>query len=97
MNESMRPADLLRAAARLIERAHDHIDVRAAPCPHCDVQLFENVTQARIRERLTETPGKLRAMARELDDSVLPSGQPRTQSRGYADAAAARLIGDKTT
>ncbi len=57
---------LLVAAARLVERALAKLDTKETPCTHCANRLFHNSVQARLFERLAETPQKLRNAAKFL-------------------------------
>ena len=60
MNEQMTPAGLLRAAARLVERAHAQLDVtQVAGCQCCGAKRFANIQHARVADRIDETPRKL--------------------------------------
>lgn len=60
MNESMSPAALLRAAAKLVERAHVQLDVRQEEsCTCCGAKRFVSIQQARVADRINETPRKL--------------------------------------
>lgn len=68
MNETMTPAGLLRAAARLVEKAHAQMDVRQVEgCTCCGAKRFVNIQQARVADRIAETPRKLNESADILD------------------------------
>lgn len=70
MNQAhdMKPADQLRSAARLVERALDQLDLKEAPCAHCGTRLFHNMPEAKINEALANTPERLRSAADRLDE-----------------------------
>ena len=82
----MAPSGLLRAAARLVERALIKLDMTEAPCPHCAARLFENMDAARVYEQLTDLPEKLRNAAERVEGSIQTDGRPRRSSRGFLDA-----------
>lgn len=68
MNESMPPAALLRAAARLVERAHAQLDTRQVEgCNCCGAKRFVNIQHARVADRIGETPRKLHDAADIID------------------------------
>lgn len=68
MNETMSPAGLLRAAARLVERAHAQLDTRQEEgCACCGAKRFANIQQARVADRIAETPRKLTESADILE------------------------------
>ena len=89
MNEEMGAANLLRAAARLVERSLLKLDMREAPCPHCSARLFANIDQARVYEGLSDTPSRLLAAADRIEESIQRGGGPRRSSRGFAHATIA--------
>lgn len=60
-------ADLLRSAARLIERALIKLDVREVKCGSCGLPHFENKEHAHAYRQLTDTPVKLTRWADVLD------------------------------
>lgn len=68
MNETMNPAGLLRAAARLVERAHAQLDTRQVEsCTCCGAKRFVDIQQARVADRINETPRKLNESADILE------------------------------
>jgi hypothetical protein len=68
MNEEMGPAGLLRAAARLVERAQAQLDTtQTLRCAHCGSRRFNDIAQARVADRIAETPRKLAEAADALD------------------------------
>lgn len=87
MNDEMNPQGLLKAAARLVERALGKLDMTAHDCPHCDRHLFLNLDHARIFEQFSELPAKLRNAATQLDGAVLVDGHARQTSKGFYPAA----------
>jgi hypothetical protein len=91
MNEEMSAPGLLRAAARLVDKAMAKLNATSAPCTCCDLPLYENVDHARVWQQLNELPKRLKEAAERLDRSVFADGSPRQQSRGYT-AARARLL-----
>lgn len=70
MNQEMKASDLLRNAARLVDRAMLQLDHTFTPCRCCHVPVYRNTAQARIYERLTDTPEKLRGIADKLDEAA---------------------------
>lgn len=85
MNTEMKAPDLLRSAAKLIERALVQLDTTSAPCPHCRTTLFRNLDHGRVTEQLSNLPGKLIALAGRIANST-PQGAPRTTSPGFNTA-----------
>ena len=77
------PADLLRSAARLVERAIVKLNMAEAACPTCDARLFADRENARIYQPLTDTPERLRNTADRLDAATKEGARA---SRGYAAA-----------
>jgi hypothetical protein len=59
--------DLLRAAARLIERALIHLNVDKDTCAKCGTTHYHNKTHARLYLRYTDLPNKLKESADELE------------------------------
>lgn len=76
-------ADLLRSAARLVERAITKLNMAEATCPTCDARLFADRENARIYQALAETPERLRNTAERLDTATKEGAKA---SRGYATA-----------
>lgn len=70
--DALPPAGLLRSAAKLVERVLIQLDTHADPCVTCGKREWRNPHHARLYERLTDTPERLRAAADALDgqDSV---------------------------
>ena len=62
-------ADLLRNAARLVERALIQLDMQEAACPHCDARTFANREHARVYEAVTNIPERLRNAAERLQEA----------------------------
>ena len=68
MNEEMKAPDLLRAAARLVDRAVLQLDMAPLPdCRECGRHRTSNVLHARIYEQLSDLPEKLKLAADKLD------------------------------
>lgn len=67
-NETMKAGDLLRSAAKLIDRAKAQLDVGEKPCRTCRCRVFDNPTHARVNERIAQMPTKLAEMAEWLKD-----------------------------
>ena len=80
MNQEMQVPDLLRSAARLIDRALDQLNLIEAPC-RCGRPCFENRDHAQVNEQFAATPGKLREAA-----SRLAKPGPAESTRGYTEA-----------
>lgn len=70
--------DLLREAARLIDRALLKLDHRSAPCCTCSRMLQEHRGHGRVTEQVGGWPRRLRDMADELQK--MPEQDPQ---RGY--------------
>lgn len=85
MNRDMSPPDLLRSAAKLIERALVQLDTTSAPCPHCRTTLFRNLDHGRVTEQLVNLPGKLIQLAGRIANST-EQGTPRSTSPGFSAA-----------
>jgi hypothetical protein len=64
---TMSASDLLRAAARLIERALIQLDTRKSTCGSCGVEHFGNLPHAKAYKQLTDTPDKLQRTADTLE------------------------------
>lgn len=79
----MNAQGLLRAAARLVERAMTKLNMEQVDCVTCSHALFQNLDHARIHLQFEETPKKLRTAADLLDVSVQADGHPAKTSRGY--------------
>jgi hypothetical protein len=58
--------DLLRAAARLIDRSMAQLDLRKTGCPHCGAARYENQRDARTAEKLSAQAESLRRAAGRL-------------------------------
>ncbi len=68
MNRDMTPAAMLRAAARLVERANAQLDVTPEQgCTCCGAKRFRNIAHARAADRIGETPRKLNETADMLE------------------------------
>lgn len=76
MNQEMKPAEQLRSAARLIERALTQLDLNERPCKDCGTRLFDNREHGKINEALVNVPERLRANADRLDEL---DGKPKTK------------------
>lgn len=68
MNEEMKAPDLLRSAARLIERAVIQLDTGSTTCEHCHVPKFKNLLHAKAYQQLTDQPHKLTNLAGMLEE-----------------------------
>lgn len=66
----MSAPDLLRSAARLIEKSLLKLDMAEASCPSCTARLFHDREHARVYESLANTPEKLRNVAERLDAAI---------------------------
>jgi len=55
--------DRLLDAAALIESIVEELDLRTRDCPHCGQGTFVNTPEARLYERLSELPKRLRNAA----------------------------------
>lgn len=65
------PSELLRSAARLIDRAQTQLNLKEkSACSGCGSRVFENQTHARVNERIVDQPKKLRDLATALDLAV---------------------------
>ncbi len=76
---AMDATGLLEAAARLVERAIIQLNVSKTECLGCGGQLFENRTHAKVYERITNTPDKLRDAAELLrtgSDGLFQKARP---------------------
>ena len=82
-------ADLLRSAARLVERALVKLNMTEAACPHCDSRTFANREHARVYEAVTNIPERLRNAAERLAEA---DRRPPVKSAGFDYARAARDI-----
>lgn len=80
MVESLKAPDLLRNAARLVERARQQLDGHGERCGCCKGFRFTDLTQARIRTRLEEMPRRLNEMANQLSEHDNGGEQPRKGS-----------------
>jgi hypothetical protein len=67
LNPSMTPPNLLRAAARLIERALIRLDMREEKCERCSTKHYLNFEHAKVYQSLTDSPDKLERLAALLD------------------------------
>lgn len=65
-NTRISKARLLREAADRIATVAADLNVAARTCAHCGHGIFENETEARLFERLSDMPNKLRRIATEL-------------------------------
>lgn len=70
---------LLRAAARLVDRALLKLDTQHTPCTGCGRKHHRNIDQAQAYERLSDTPHRLEREADKLEnaDSDLLPGTTR--------------------
>lgn len=84
-------ADLLRSAARLVERTLIKLDMVEANCPTCEARLFRNREHARIYEQISDTPDKLRRLADRIDESSTTVGHQKATSVGFLAAIRAAL------
>lgn len=66
-NVEMAAPDLLRSAAKLIERAKKKLNVVEHKCGSCQNRVFENPKHARVFERITSIPSKLGELADVLE------------------------------
>ena len=66
MNHEMAAPDLFLAAARLVERGLNQLNVGETPCDTCGARHFTNKAEARIWESLATLPQKLRNGAAKL-------------------------------
>ncbi len=64
--------DLLRSAARLIERALIQLDVRESNCLECGTRQFRNLAHAKVYEVTTDKPRQLQEAASRLEN--VPGG-----------------------
>ncbi len=83
MARELSTADLLRSAARLIERALIGLDVKHDFCETCTAIRYTNVIHKRTYDRFTDTPLKLREAADALDDP--DTAQKRRQAAIQAE------------
>lgn len=83
-NELSAP-DLLRSAARLVERALIQLNMTTVTCPVCHDELAENFDHWKVYQQFTDLPGKLNTAAERI---VNPNP---ARSRGYDEARAARV------
>lgn len=67
LSKATQAASLLREAGAKIETALLLLDTRSQPCGNCGVTHYENLPQARIYEKLTDTPAKLKGCADSLE------------------------------
>ena len=67
MNEEMKASDLLRAAARLIDKAIAQLDPKEGTCDRCGHREFGNKPVAKVLEQLVDQPAKLRQQAARLE------------------------------
>lgn len=74
-------ADLLREAARLIDRAVLKLDTSSEHCPTCQRREFLNFPHAKLYEKLTDWPEKLRARADEWEEADAPVAEDRPAHR----------------
>lgn len=72
MARELSAPDLLRSAARLIERALIQLDMRESPCLECGTKLFAKFEHAKVYQSFSETPDKLKGAAEKLDQ--MPGG-----------------------
>lgn len=69
MNKEMKPADLLRNAAVLVNRAVNQLNKNWKPYGGCGAKRFDDFVQGRVYERLATTEERLRETADELDNN----------------------------
>jgi hypothetical protein len=72
MNESMKAPALLRAAARLVQRAREQMNDTAHKCTCCGTERFENLAEARGRQRLGRALNTLEEVAAQLEGAPVP-------------------------
>lgn len=81
--EKRTPQALLREAAQKIETALVLLDTREKECGECGTRHWANLKQARIYQKFTDTPHKLREAATQLDNNattVAPIAAPKEQT-----------------
>lgn len=78
--------ELLRSAARLIERALIKLDMAEAPCPNCNARLFHDRDHSKAYEQLADFPNRLNGAAERIQNTTHRS------SFGYAAAAKRKTI-----
>jgi len=61
------PADLLRLAARLVDRATARLDGSYRTCDGCGAKRYNHFEQGKVVERLEKTAPHLRTVADALD------------------------------
>ena len=69
MNDELGPAEQLRCAARLIERAVAQLDLTSEKCGCCGARQFKDKTHATVARSLENTPSTLLRQALLLDGS----------------------------
>jgi len=84
-----RPANLLRAAALLIERATSKLDGTHHACGECRAKRFANKEHGRVLERVDGLPDRLRASAKLLDEAPEPAAAPDDVRAAFAAATGA--------
>lgn len=72
----MKPDDLMRDAARLLETALVLLDTSSTACPHCGRKHFTDIAHARVYEQFSDAPERLRRAA----DRVAASTPKRAPS-----------------
>jgi hypothetical protein len=82
-NHEMGPAELLVAAARLVERARAQMDSQTRQCKCCDFTMYRNVDQYKVWRSLAELPDKLRNSAFTIEGSTDEHGNPVNQTKNY--------------
>ena len=82
---------LLRAAARLVERAVLKLNMAEAPCPHCGTRLFADIDHARVYEQLSGYKEKLENAADKVEASLVVGARA---SRGFTAARERYLAGE---
>lgn len=60
-------ADLLRDAARAMDRALDALDTTAVECTACGFRRFSSIEEFRVWQRYGRTPDAIRRLADKLD------------------------------
>lgn len=68
MNREMEAPELLRNAAKLVDRALLKLDMREYPCLECGTRHFRNRAHAKVYEALTNTPLRLQEAANRLEN-----------------------------